>query len=176
MKRIVLFAALLVAAARMGWAGDVDLLAEGNSWRFSGGTEFPPGALGSFSVDEEGGAAIANLEYDFTQGGLYVAGAGNVRIEEGPTEIRFKFKADTPLTVGIRLVDKTNQTHQYQFAYTDEGQWQEYRVDLAEKAGLIFGGKGDKVLHFPITQVYFIAQKKGGSLSGKAQFRDVVMQ
>lgn len=104
-------------------------------------------SIGLLSVDEEGGAAIANLEYDFTQGGLYVAGAGNVRVEEGPTEIRFKFKADTPLTVGIRLVDKTNQTHQYQFAYTDEGQWQEYRVDLAEKAGLIFGGKGDKVLH-----------------------------
>ncbi len=176
MKKIVLSAVLVLAAVRMGFAAEVDLLAEGKSWRFSGGTEFPPGALGTFSVGEEDGAKVATLEYDFRKGGLYVAGIGNIRVEEGPTELRFKFKADLPLTIGIRLVDKNNQTHQYKFEYTDEGQWQEYRLDLAENAGLVFGGAEDKSLNFPVTQVYLIVQRKGNSQAGKAQFRDVVME
>ena len=179
LKSLLLPLVILCAAAgpSLVHADDgIDILAEGRGWRFFGGTEFPPGGSGTFTIGQENEKQVAVLEYDFANGGVYVTGVGDVKIPDGPTDLRFKVKSDEPATIGIRLVDKTGQAHQSTFEYTETGDWQTFRVDLQERAGLVFGGANDKTIHYPLTQVRLFLQKKGGYDAGKVTFGDVLLK
>lgn len=168
---------LVIATSAFLVAGEtLDVFAEGRPWRFFGGTEFPPGGSGSFEVEDVEGTPTGTLQYDFSQGGVYVCGISGLTLSEGPTELRFKVKSEHPATIGIRLVDDTEQAHQSTFEYTEPGEWQEFRLDLNERAGMIFGGANDKALHYPLKQIRLFVQKKADQETGTILFQNVIFQ
>jgi hypothetical protein len=146
----------------------------GHQWSFLSGSEFP-GARGGFSVAEEDGKKVGKLDYDFTNGGLYVAGGSAADIPAGFEEFRFRVKSDFWQKIVVRLFDSTDQCHQYEVPYADEGDWQLLRIDLTSKAALIFGGAKDGKIHFPIQKISLAVDKTDSSTSGEVLFSDFML-
>lgn len=149
----------------------LDLVSTGK-WKFVNGAEFPPGGQGSTEMSKEPGMAYAILNYDFTAGGSYVAALRGVMIETGYAELRFRLQADRPLSVGLRLIDATGQTHQYAMSYSSVSQWQPVRAKLTGKAPHTFGGKNDGVIYYPIKQIMVIVERRGVDEPGALKFGD----
>ncbi len=152
---------------------DLEVFAPSQTWTFLKGTEFAPGGEGSFTVHAGDNESIGVLKYDFTGGGVYVAGKTKVEIPEGYTELRFQVKSDLDQRVGIRLFDESGQAHQTLLDYTDPGNWQELRLDLTAKAPSTFGGAKDGVIHYPIGQIWLLVEKKGQTDPGEVSFKGV---
>ncbi len=150
----------------------LDLL--GHPWSFSAGSEFP-GARGSFAVAVEDGQPVGKLAYDFTQGGLYVAGVSAVDIPGGAEELRFRVRSEAWQKIGVRLFDATGQCHQYEVPYADEGDWQLLRVDLASKATMTFGGAKDAKMHFPARKISLAVNHSDSSPTGTVLFADFML-
>ena len=154
---------------------DLELFTPGKKWSFSNGAEFPPGGQGGFALEEVDGQPVGVLAFDFTDGGTYVAASTKTNIPEGYGEIRFDVKSPSPMALGIRLVDSTGQMHQTELPYTDAGDWQTLRVDLLRKAGTRFGGANDGVLHFPITGVSILVNRRGASEPGDLLLKNLIL-
>lgn len=176
MKQILIPFFILAIATQVSAGEEIDVFADGRPWKFFGGTEFPPGGFGSFEVEEVEGKQTGVLQYDFSQGGVYVTGIRGLEVKKGPDELRFKVKSENPATVGIRLVDQTGQAHQNVFEYTEAGEWQVFRLDLNERAGITFGGANDKEIHFPLKEIRLFVQKKSGQEVGKVWFQDLTFR
>lgn len=154
---------------------DLELFTPGKKWSFSNGAEFPPGGKGSFSLADADGQPAGSLEFDFSDGGIYVAASTKTNIPEGYGEIRFDVKTAAAMALGIRLVDSTGQVHQTELPYTNAGEWQTLRVDLLRKAGIRFGGANDGTIHFPITGVSILVNRRGVSEPGEVFLKNVVI-
>lgn len=182
MKTIRFFASLFCSLAL--WAGAVHaqtqdsggkalpLVSEGAKWTFANGAEFPPGGKGSVTLGKDGDIAFGALNFDFTEGGGYVAALRGVLIDEGYSEIRWRLQADRPVMTGLRLIDASGQTHQYGVSYSNVGQWQLARARLGAKAPSHFGGKNDGVIYYPIRQIWIIAERRGQDAPGQLRFAD----
>lgn len=155
---------------------ELKIFEPGQKWMFVPGTEFPPGGKGSFVLKRTGDdKAAGQLSFDFTAGGNYVGATTLFEIPEGFSELRFRVKAGKAAFIGIRLMDKTKQTHQTPLSYSDAGEWQLLRINLTRRAPLRFGGAKDGVLHYPLRSITLFVQKKGQDAPGEIQFCDFML-
>lgn len=150
----------------------LNLVAEGSKWMFNEGGEFKPGGKGSVEIGKDGDGPYGTLNFDFADGGLYVAAIKGVTIDEGYSELRFRLRSDRPVVGGLRLLDVTGQTHQFGLSYSNVGQWQLVRAKLNAKAPQHFGGKNDGIIYFPIRQIWVIAERRGQDSPGQLHFGD----
>jgi hypothetical protein len=139
---------------------DLRLFADGKSWNFNDGREFP-GAKGHYdaSPDEHHPAGI--LSFDFTHGGNYVDAERPVSIAPA-AELRFAVKSAKPRTIMIRLIDATKQCHQYSRPYFVPGSTQTLRIDLAKPSPEHWGGANNGRIKFPLTEIVLGVDNSGG--------------
>lgn len=133
-------------------------LFSGTQWSTNLGTEFP-GAKGSYELGSKDGKPFGKLTYDFSDGGGYVAAYTTVNIPDDIKEIRFSVKGEATARVLVRLMDSTGQVHQYVLPYSDPGNLQTLKIDLAIKPPASFFGAKDHVIHFPVTQLWLGVNK-----------------
>jgi hypothetical protein len=88
--------------------------------------------------------------------------------------LRIGVKASQPLKISIRLIDQTDQCHQFATAYGGSGFWETLRVGLNRNASEHWGGANDGKLHFPIRKVSLGVQRPAGEPVGTVEFADAV--
>lgn len=147
---------------------------EQERWVFSNGPEFP-GARGALRRSQEAaweGEWGAELRYDFTQGGAYVA----AYVDFPPLEIsHFTLWVKKPRegTLTFRVTDSTGQTFQKSLRYAYGG-WQKVRVNLGGWS-LHWGGANDGRLHPPLKRFGLLIEKRGlANLQGTLFFDEVM--
>jgi len=141
----------------------------GQSWCFSNGAEFP-GAKGALTETPE----KLVLEYDFADGGHYVAAVRRFGQGQSFREISLcgEWSYETDLT--IRFHDSTGQAFQRHVPRRGDG-GRRYYVDVG-KFPAHWGGANDGVVHQPIRDVALIAEnrlQRLGGPAGRMLFRDV---
>jgi sugar phosphate isomerase/epimerase len=137
-------------------------------WVFSSGAEFP-GARGSLDTGGPGETGPgAALNYDFTNGGVYVAMTLKLPAPLTATALGYSTTAVAIPTM-LRVVDSTGQTLQYKgerpLESAEPGAWYREVIDLSV-VSMHSGGANDGLVHQPITSIALIA---GGEFQkGKA--------
>lgn len=140
---------------------------------FSRGEEFPPGGRGRAEANEVDGKEAITIEYNFEEGGSYVAAYMAAHIDEGTSELRFMAKSEEPCRFIVRLKDSTGQTHQFPLGYNETGEWQTFRIDLGDhskKTPLSFGGHNDRIIHYPISTLGLGVNSGGAAPTGSISF------
>ncbi|EIP98013.1 Cellulase (glycosyl hydrolase family 5) [Opitutaceae bacterium TAV1] len=152
----------------------VSLFARDRSWKFNPGKEFP-GATGKLTRTDEDDTPVVTVDYDFTGGGRYVSADSSFGITQSAGEIRFFAKSGNPLLLAIRLIDSTGQTFQIKRPYNQTGEWQPFRIDLADIKGQSWGGAGDGKPRFPLKQIRICisATGKGAPRGGQVTFANI---
>ena len=167
---------LLLLAAPLASATDVRPPAP--VWRFFAGEEYP-GAKGSIKVRREDGGYVGTLVFDFTGGGLYVAGRHSIDVPAGFTELQIQVRSSEPRRLGLRLIDDAGQCHQFERHYEGFGEWTKIGVDLVHfRPKESWGGPADKKLYFPIREIQFVVGKDrrqpAEMQKGSVEFGEVV--
>lgn len=167
--RHLLLLALLLPAALLAQPAPI---AVKSPWGFVPGSEFP-GARGSVATQTDADENIVLLNFDFTEGGVYVGARALVLIDDKAGELRLRVRTGSPQKIGIRLRDARGQWHQNEFAYENAGEWSPIRWDLADfRSKLHWGGPKDGLLHLPVQEVQILLNKStAGSPSGTLEFR-----
>ena len=127
-------------------------------WSFSPGAEFP-GADGSLNFDARTGhdeRGSAQLRFDFSKGGNYVAAVCDELPVRNARLARLWLKKATGHRVAFRCVDSASQTFQKNLSY-DFPDWQRIDVDLTHWDHA-FGGPGDGQVRFPIRQFAILVE------------------
>lgn len=122
------------------------------------GGEFP-GAKAIFAWHNEGGedspGALA-IEYDFTEGGNYVAWSYHGFFPCPSSRLRFRARSERPMRIVFRVVDSTGQFLQRILSLDPDG-WQRLEADVSEDStGWIghWGGANDGRVHGPLRQLF----------------------
>lgn len=134
-----------------------DFEKDSEGWSFIGGEEFP-GAKGSLALDPStahGGAKSLKLSADFSGGGAYVGSWRDLSSLKGLEckELRLWVKAVNATSVGVRLVDHSDQCHQSHVTLPSgsDGAWQELVLKIRDLVGgEHWGGAGDGQWHGPL--------------------------
>ncbi|WP_269524543.1 hypothetical protein [Coraliomargarita parva] len=136
--------------------GDHDLsIFQDQKWVINRGKEFPPGGQGVMTLKNENETQVGVFDFSFEEGGAYVGARTSIKIPEGYSELRFKAQSESIVRLGVRLVDATNQVHQFRLHYSQVGDWQAMRVELTGKTPKHFGGAKDGLIHYPIKALEF---------------------
>lgn len=154
------FTFLLMLALGTAWAvakeGPVGAMADGGTWRFFGGTEFP-GAAGGLTFRVVANQPVAVLSYNFSGGGRYVSAMSKAELKADVSELRFKVKAEQAERIAVRLRDSSGQYHQFALAYSSPGEWQTVRQPLVGvKSPVHFQGNNDGVIAFPVVEIHIL--------------------
>lgn len=147
------------------------------SIHFNNGPEFP-GASGALEViPPKKGDSIQAVSYDFTQGGNYVGTHLPLVKPVTASYVRFSFKADSKVQVGLRVKDESGQTLQKiiprKSLFVDADGWATATVDIRSSEshwGGVNSGKLQGSIHFLSLLI-----DKGSSkdAEGTAYFRQV---
>lgn len=146
-------------------------------WTFSNGAEFP-GATGSLSAGQGLSGQGAHLAYDLTKGGHYVA--ANLTLPNPLTAVAIGFWVKSPpnITIGLRVVDSTGQTLQYNLRRPLDSlvtnTWYQQVVSLDSANGW-WGGTNDGQMHFPFSAISILAADplQASTAAGAVDFDDV---
>ncbi len=124
-------------------------------WSYVGGWEFP-GAKGAANREAagvaHGGTHSYRLDYDFTAGGSYVGVWKALDALKVPDvkEFHIWVKTDSVASLGVRLGDGSDQTHQSSIRLNKTSDWQEVVIKVAEaSSGEHWGGANDGQWHAP---------------------------
>jgi hypothetical protein len=154
---------------------DLRLCEKGAQWQFLRNT-----GEGSFTLGTaEDGKPIGILAYDFTKSQSrstpYVLAKTPVNIAEGALELRLHARSPVPQQLTFRVIDSTEQTHQYKGRTTGTGQWEVIRIPLTTRLEH-WGGVNDGQIHFPIRSLVFSVPLPGDDhKTGKVEYADVVI-
>lgn len=125
---------------------------------FYPGSEFP-GARGAVTATN----GEARLDYDFSQGGAYVAASLNLSPRRPARLISFEVFHDAPCGVSIRFWDATGQVFQHVYSGASAtGRW--VRVECAclkDRTGAYWEGAGDGIVHLPLGLIQVMATTRG---------------
>ena len=127
------------------------LLAQGRTWTFSNGPEFP-GARGSFKIIQDHQTPVGLLRYNFSGGGNYVDAGVTAPIKKADT-LTFKVRSTQQNQILIRIVDHSGQCLQFLRNYNKINHWQAIAVNLAHGSFMHWSGKNNGVVDFPIASV-----------------------
>ena len=170
MRYSVVAAALLAAHLAAGCAqaqpaaGPVenfDATWQEGRWAFSNGPEFP-GAKGAFARSEDAageGQYGGRLDFDFTDGGNYVAAV--LRLDDAPqvAAVRVRVRKPRNHRLTFRYTDPTGQTLQRGFRAPDD-RWADVFIPMDGWTGH-WGGKNDGVPHGPPKLIAFLIENTG---------------
>jgi hypothetical protein len=135
-------------------------------WKYVGGEEFP-GAKGGLTLDSavaHGGRTSYRLDADFSGGGAYVGTWRDLASLKGKdvSELRFWAKSSGIATLGVRLLDSSEQIHQSAVGLKPSADWQEVVLRIASLAGgEHWGGANDGKWHGPLKGFGLNAGKNG---------------
>lgn len=153
---------------------DLKLFDKDASWKVTknGGSD------GTFEIVAEGDSTIGVMTYDFAnrasnKPSVLVAASGtSINAEAGA--VALNARTSRPLTLTIRFVDDTGQTHQHKSKLKGSGDWETVRISLSRKFET-WGGAGDGKIHFPIKQVKLaLLAPKDDPPTGKIEFAKAV--
>lgn len=166
-----MFSALLVclvaATASVTAAPSQDLPLAG-AWRFDNGGEFP-GAAGALETDRNG---MIHLEYDFRNGGAYVAAYCDLATPARLSAVSFRARKPDEATLTVRVTDNTGQTFQKSVQYGGR-KWRYLHFDLRGWTGH-WGGANDGILQQPVKTVGVLVEREGlASARGEVLIADI---
>jgi hypothetical protein len=124
-------------------------------WAYYGGWEFP-GATGTMTrtTDQaKSGKHALRLSADFTNGGRYIAMTYTLPTPMDIAGIRLWVKTTDLTSIGLRVVDSTEQTFQYTMALQKTPDWQQVALSELTHPKTSWGGANDKVFHAPAKQM-----------------------
>ena len=129
-------------------------LLEAGSWKFLENT-----GKGSFKLAKsEDGKAVGILHYDFrkstSKSRPYVLTTAAVTVDKRATQLSLMARSNVAQQLTFRVVDSTDQTHQFKTFLKGTGKWEEIRIPLTRKLEH-WGGAKDGKVHFPITSLVF---------------------
>jgi hypothetical protein len=154
---------------------DLGLCEDGAVWQFLKNT-----GQGAFTLGTaDDGKPIAILEYDFSKfksrSTPYVLAKTPVNIVQGATDLRIHARSPIPQPLTFRMIDSTEQTHQYKGRITGTGQWEVIRIPLTGRLEH-WGGANDGRLHFPIKSLVFCVPLPAEEHKiGKVEYADVLI-
>jgi hypothetical protein len=140
-------------------------------WKYVGGEEFP-GAKGGLALDAavaRGGKSSYRLDADFGGGGAYVGAWRDLASLKGKDvrELRFWAKSSGISTLGVRLLDASDQIHQSAVTLASSGDWQEVILGIKGLAGgEHWGGANDGKWHGPLKGFGLNVGKNGLAAGG----------
>lgn len=146
-------------------------------WTFSNGAEFP-GATGSLSAGTGYSGQGAHLAYDLTRGGRYVSANLNLPSPLSAAAIGFWVKSPPNITIGLRVVDSTGQTLQYNLRRPLDSlvsnAWYQHVVSLDSANGW-WGGTNDGQMHLPFKAISILAADplQSSTAAGAIDFDEV---
>jgi hypothetical protein len=123
-------------------------------WNYEPGAEYPGAQGGISSGEEKDSGKFLRLDYDFSDGGLYVTANRPVNIGRTTSEISFLVRQQGTNEGFLRITDATGQTHQGTFQAPD-GTWQKVVIPLSAKQfnGSHWGGANDGKFYFPLSLI-----------------------
>jgi len=154
---------------------DLRVCEEGAPWEFLRNT-----GQGSFTLGStDDGRPIGTLEYDFTKSKSrstpYVLAKTPVHVDEGAIEVRIRARSPIAQPLTFRVVDSTDQTHQFKSRIAGTGQWETIRIPLTGKLEH-WGGANDGQIHFPIKWLLFsVPLPDDEHKTGKVEYTDAVV-
>jgi len=145
-------------------------------WKVNLGPEVP-GAAASAENGSDDGAEFVGLDYDFSNGGGYVALTNPTLITDPIKELRFQVHIDTPHNIAVRLVDSQGEVFQYTIDNVNPGEWSDQRIKTSEASSTRFMASeetGNQKIDYPIREVWLILENNPREESqGKVKFRKV---
>jgi len=156
-------------------AADIEVFKPGTEWIFLKNT-----AEGSFTLGvDDAGEPIGTMHYDFTNSKSrstpYVLAHAAVDIAEGAREVSLNARSTVAQNLTFRLVDSTDQTHQYKGRISGSGKWETIRIPLIRRLEH-WGGAADGKIHFPIKQIVFSVPLPGeDTKAGQVEYAKVVV-
>src|SRR3989338_1693119 len=147
--------------AEMALIEDFDVTWQEGRWQFSNGAEFP-GAQGRFERAREAAHAGkwgGRLQFDFTNGGNYVAALLPLTGAPEIAAIRLWIRKPSGNRTLLRYTDQTGQTFQKGFRVLDD-QWSDVLINLSGWTGH-WGGAKDGIVHGPPKQIAILAENSG---------------
>ena len=151
-------------------------LADTSRWKINLGPEMP-GALGNAENGTADGGEYVGIDYDFANGGAYVALVNDSPIADPFKELRFQIFLDSPHVIAVRVIDAEGEVAQYTLENVSPGEWTDERVLLSDPPTTRFMSSetaGNNEIDFPITSVWLIIQNSSPlQLQGKVKFRNI---
>lgn len=152
-------------------------LSDPNLWKANTGPEMP-GASASLEIGSDRGKETVGLDYDFSNGGGYVAIVYSSPLPDPFKELRFQVYLDTPHNIAVRLADSEGEVFQYAIGNVSSGEWSDQRVKLSDAPTSTFMTSeqtaGNGKLDFPITSVWLIMENnQREDAQGKVKFREI---
>jgi hypothetical protein len=152
---------------------DLKLFDKGVEWTFAKNN-----GEGTFTLGTDGARPIGVMAYDFTGKNPstavpYVLAVGPTSIPDTALDVRIGVRSPRRQKVTFRLIDSTDQTHQYKGAVAGSGDWETIQISLAKKLEH-WGGANDGKVHFPITKLIFsVPAPADDPKTGKVEYADV---
>jgi hypothetical protein len=129
---------------------DLKLFADGGGWTFLKNT-----GDGLFTVASDGGEPVGVIQYDFTMSQSrstpYVLAVRPVSVASAQ-QISLDVRSGIAQQLTFRVIDSTEQTHQFKQRIKGTGQWENVRIPLTRRLEH-WGGANDGKVHFPISQI-----------------------
>ncbi len=122
---------------------DTDIFNSAKNWKLHKARSIKA----SFSIDNN------SVRLNFNGKG-YAGISKKLTIQEGVSQLTFQARSTNKITLLLRVIDSTGQTHQYKLSAVPSNQWENFWVDLKNKHQN-WGGAKDKKLHYPLTAVLF---------------------
>jgi hypothetical protein len=132
-------------------AADPIRLDMAGEWDANTGQEFP-GAVGDVDTGKQ-----VKISYDFTKGGVYISATQPLDTVSVTSLSSIKVKAKGPGLLGVGITDATGQDFIYHFGQTGAEE-RPYTV-YTSKPTDVYGGAGDKVIHYPLKSIRLLAFK-----------------
>ncbi|MBO9666528.1 MAG: hypothetical protein J7501_06900 [Bdellovibrio sp.] len=144
---------------------------------FNNGAEFP-GAQGSIEViAPTQGDSLQTVAYDFTRGGNYVSSRMQLAAPVDGHYVRFAFKADANVLIGVRVTDESGQTLQKIISRAslpmDAYGWSTATVDMESSNSFWQGAKTGKLQGRIQSLGLLVDHGSAKGVSGVAYFRQV---
>jgi hypothetical protein len=129
----------------------------------------------TWSTEEINGQGIGMLKYTLPEKSAgYAMVHTPFEISVTTPVIHFQVKTQENTRILVRVIDATDQVHQYRFWLPASDQWQDRKIDLNAKPQASWGGAKDNIKHYPIKTIYLGLEKvEKQPLTGTVQFQDL---
>lgn len=150
---------------------DLNLFAPGTAWKFEKNT-----GEGSFELAAEGGQQAGVLSFDFSSSTTakvpYVIAVVPLEGADKARAITLQAQSGIPQKITFRVIDSTDQVHQFKTSLAGSGSWESLTIPLDKKLEH-WDGANDGVIHFPLKSFTIsVPRPNEQTLTGKVKFSD----
>ena len=153
-----------------GTSTDLKMFEAGISWKLA-----KVGGTGDFTLGQDGQKPIGIFKFDYSTGGQYMLVTAATNIPDTVSAVTFNARSSIAQKITIRLMDQTDQVHQFKSAVTGSGNWEPIRIPLGKKLEH-WGGANDGEIHYPIKAISLsLPAPAGDTKTGKVEFADLAI-